>query len=68
MRDRGENPPPLGKMLVDAGLVTQKQVADALAEQGRLKNLGQKAPLLGDLIVQQLQANVNQALQEQKRK
>ncbi|MBA3859924.1 MAG: hypothetical protein C0507_23690 [Cyanobacteria bacterium PR.3.49] len=68
MRDRGETAPPLGKMLVDAGLVTQKQVDDALAEQGRLKQQGQKPPLLGDLIVQQLRANVDQVLKEQKRK
>lgn len=68
MRDRGENAPPLGKMLVDAGLVTQKQVDEALAEQGKIKQQGKKAPLLGDLLVQQLQANINQVLQEQKRK
>lgn len=36
-RDAGFNPPPLGKLMVDSGLVSQRQIDDALAEQHRKK-------------------------------
>ncbi len=60
-RDRGEKTPPLGEMLVSAGLVTQKQVDRALEEQANRK----PAPRLGDLLVEQLKANIAEVQRQQ---
>jgi len=65
IRDSGGNPPLLGKMLVDSGLVTQKQVDDAFAEQKNLSKPGQPAPRIGDLLVAQLKANIEEAIRQQ---
>ncbi len=67
-KDAGMNPPPLGKMMVDSGLVTQKQVDDALAEQAKLKAEGKTAPRIGDILVQQLKDNIARAVAEQNHK
>lgn len=67
-KDAGMNPPPLGKMMVDSGLVTQKQVDDALADQGRLKAEGKPAPRIGDILVQQLKDNIAKAVAVQNSK
>jgi len=67
-RDAGLNPPPLGKMMIDSGLVTQRQIDDALAEQAKLKADGKPVPRIGDLLVQQLKDNIAKALAEQNRK
>lgn len=55
--------PQLGQMLVDEGLVTAEQVAEALEAQKALRAEGKKAPLLGELLVQQLQLHISDAKQ-----
>ncbi len=54
--------------MVDSGLVTQKQVDDALAEQAKLKAEGKTAPRIGDILVQQLKDNIARAVAEQNQK
>lgn len=58
-----ESRPPLGQMMVDEGLVTKEQVKEALDTQKALRDAGKKAPLLGDLLVQQLEQHISDAKQ-----
>lgn len=54
--------------MVDSGLVAQRQIDDALAEQAKLKADGKPVPRIGDILVQQLKDNIAKAVAEQHRK
>lgn len=58
-----ETRPQLGQMMVDAGLVTSEQITEALEAQKALRAEGKKAPLIGELLVQQLQQHISDVKQ-----